>query len=410
MNGNRQGSLYLPVLGACFIMSFMALAGMSAARVHLESTTSGNDLYQARLLAQSGIEYGIAQLANNNNWQTLFTLDTDNLIISIAGGGTATWRLASPSGQSFVLQGIGTFGQASCTYEVDLSQPLDLDCALLAGGDITVNSGCELVAEDAPVATNQAYINSGATTANVEAQSVSGNSINGSQTVPGPIRNLPTPSSVFEYYEREGTVLSPGGFSTKIITLTTLSPNSSFGATNTDGIYVINTNGENLSISSSRIVGTLVVTDLAPGKKVTLSGDINWEPAYPNFPALIVDGDVEIKTYSDGWLSESFITPNYNPVGTPYKGQTDDSKDDEYISSIAGIIYCTGNLTICGSNSSARYPDLRGLVIAGGNCNLVDNIFPTLRYDETFALDPPPGFTAPDTVSIVPGSWREVTQ
>ena len=390
----RRGSLYLSVLGASAIVGVLALAGMRAARVHLQATTAGASQEQAQLLAKSAIELGIAQLNADPNWSTSFMRDVPypSPAISMAGG-TFSWLLRDAGGVQPVLQGTGRVGNAVCTLEVELSQPPDLECGLLVGGDLTVNADCSLTCEGAPVCTNGTFQNQGATTADVEAQSIVGVPIVGIGSDVAPQRVLPNASEIFEYYESVGTPITPPDvFGTTVISLDVISPNEGIGATNSDGIYVVDTRGNNLDISSSRIVGTLVVTNLDPGMKVKIDGDINWEPAYPNYPALLVDGDVEIEIYSNGKLSESFLTPSYNPVGTPYQGQQDSDKNDEYPSSIAGIIYCTGNLEIDGSTHSDRFPDLRGQVIVEGNCLLSDRMHPTITYDPLSAMDPPPGF------------------
>lgn len=404
----RRGSLYLSVLGVSFIVSVLALAGMHAARAHLAVATSDGDLYRARLLAASAVELGIAQLRSNPNWRVDYAVDVDYPATAVAADrGSFAWRLKSGAGRNYAMQGTGVVNAATCTLEVDLVQAHALDCALFVEGDVTVESGCTLTCEGAPAATNGTFVNDGATYADVEAQAISGYSVNGTATTPGALRVLPTPRYVMDYYLRRGTVLAPTGWGTAYITLTLLSPFHSSGDTNADGIYVIDTQGQNLSISSCRIVGTLVVANLAPGKKVTISGDVNWEPAYPNFPALLVDGDVEITMYSDGLLSESWITPNFNPAGAPFQGEEDDAKDDDFISSIGGLIYCSGDLTFDGGGDD-RLPDLRGMVLVGGNCTLEDEVLPTIKYDETLTTAPPPGFAFDDDVAIVPGSWRQV--
>lgn len=404
----RSGSLYLSVLGVSFIISVLAIAGMRAARVHLQATTSEFDLIQARLLAQSAIELGIATLQNDPAWRTNFLVDTAYPATAVsAGGGTFSWRLKSAGGIKRTMRGTGTVGDATCTLEVDLAQPPYLGCALLADGSIQVDSGCTLTCENSGICTNGGYDNQGATTSDLHAQSFTGNSISGSALVPGTQRVLPTPSMMLEYYESKGTEIQPPvAYGNTIISGTILSPNSSWAATNADGIYIIDTQGNDLEIAGCRIVGTLVVTNLSPGKKVLISGDVNWEPAYPHYPALLVVGELEIDLYDDGLVSESSIS--LNPTGTPFKGVADTDQTDEYISSIAGIIYCSGDLTIRGNGSSDEFPDLRGLVLAGGAVRLRDLTLPTIKYDDTFATTPPPGFDQTDDVVIVPGSWRRV--
>lgn len=407
---NRRGSLYLAVLGTSVVVSLLALAGMHAARVHLASTVTDAQQPQARLLAASAIELAITQLQADANWLTTYAVDTDYPATPVsAGGGTFVWRLRSAGGTNRTLQGAGTVGDATCTLEVDLAQRPDLSCALLAGGNLTIDSDCEITAEDAPVAVNGSVNNDGVVTANIGAQAIAGaGSVVGTQTAPAALRSLPTPSMVFDYYEKMGTVVTPGVVGTALITTTVLSPKSSWGDKNDDGIYVIDTQGKDLTIFGARIVGTLIVTNLAPGKKVIVNDVVNWEPAYPNYPALLVDGDLEI-SLRDGDVTEWLLSPSYNPSGTPFQGSEDSDKSDTFISSLAGLVYCSGNLTIKGNGSSVRTPDLRGIFLAGGNCAIQAKTMPVIKYDDTAAITPPPGFTQDANVVIVPGSWRQVT-
>jgi hypothetical protein len=58
------------------------------------------------------------------------------------------------------------------------------------------------------------------------------------------------------------------------------------------------------------------------------------------------------------------------------------------------VIYCTGDLTLDGANSD-QTPDLRGLIVAGGNCVLTNRVHAEIRYDPRLAVEPPPGFGKP---------------
>ena len=277
--------------------------------------------------------------------------------------------------------------------EVDLTQDPDLGYALLVGGDLTVNSDSVVTAENAAICVNGTFDNQGATTGDVEAKLFSGNAVVGTETLITNNRILPSSDPIFNYYTSRGTLMTPTPvLGETIITTTVLSPNSSWtGDLNPDGIYVIDSQGNDVRLAGCRIVGTIVVTNLSPGKCVKISSRINWEPAHPNYPALLVDGDVRIEM-QDGELTEWFLTPTFNPVGTPYKGEEDTDKNDSFYSSIAGLIYCTGNLEFNGSTSSDRFPDLRGQLIVGGNCTLVERMLPTIKYNSLVAMDPPPGF------------------
>lgn len=391
------------MLGVSTVVSMLALAGLHAARSQLAAATQGADRAEARVLAQSAIEHAMAVLRNDANWRTNYVVDTAYPATPVAAGrGTFTWRLTSAGGLNRTLSGTGLVGDATCTLTVDLAQPPDLDCALLVEGQLRVEGDCSLTVEDAPAATNDEFRVDGAVTANIEAQTISNNgSITGAQTAPAGLRVLPQSSMVLDYWKQAGTELN-----SSMLLSTVLSPYANpLGTPNTHGIYVIKSSGNNVTISNCRIVGTLVVADLEPGRVVSITGSVNWEPAYPHYPALLVDGDVEINlVHTD--LTEWFLTPSFNPVGTPFQGQEDSDKSDVFISSIAGLIYCSGNLTIKGNGSSDRFPDLRGQILVGKDCHVQSRTFPTIKFDESSSLTPPPGFDQTAPVVLVPGSWR----
>ena len=60
--------------------------------------------------------------------------------------------------------------------------------------------------------------------------------------------------------------------------------------TNAHGVYWIDCAGNRITIERSRIRGTLVLINPGSGSSVG-SGPINWSPAVPGYPALVVNGD-----------------------------------------------------------------------------------------------------------------------
>lgn len=185
-----------------------------------------------------------------------------------------------------------------------------------------------------------------------------------------------------------------------------LSPNSNpYGAiTNPQGIYVLDCNGQSVTIGPCRIVGTLVL--LNAGSNTIVQGPITWEPAVANYPALLSDQSLTISFDASVGLSESTLGINLNPSGTPYPyagGSADATATDAFPSIIDGIVYCGGNLSF----SSA--PSVKGCVVTAGS------IYPNysslrLSYANAPYLTPPPGFASPvPALRPVPGSWQRVT-
>ncbi len=184
-----------------------------------------------------------------------------------------------------------------------------------------------------------------------------------------------------------------------------LSPNSNpYGTTNSQGIYILNCNNQNVTIGPCRIVGTLVL--LNAGNNSTISGPITWEPAVSGYPALLSNEPMTISFTGSGGLSEATYGINFNPSGTPYpylNGVANTTASDGFPSTINGLIYCVGNLSFTSASN------VNGSVIASGQINL-NSATLNLTYNPASYLSPPPGFiSSSQAVYALPGSWQRVT-
>lgn len=415
--GGRRGSIYLSVLAVASIVSLMCVNAMWIARLQLHGATASHERYHARTLAMSAIEHAMAEINTNTNWQTDYAWNTEYPTTAPTfTNGSFTWRFVDQGGGARRLDGIGRSGEAECILSVDLgsASPL-LNYGLLVGGDISVgpeNYINQLSVTESGLCTNGRLINFyGTINSDVEAQSVTNTSgtINGTVTAPAATQVLPT-NAVFDYYVANASTITPPEVLGELtISKKLMSPEvNPYGAANADGIYIVDgydaKDGVNrpVSIQECRIVGTLIVRNASV---LTLDKTICWEPARNNFPALLVQGDCELRVV-DGVLQESATFTNFNPTSTPYQGASNATLTDQYPSIIAGIVYCTGNLIIDGKGKSHQ-PTIQGVVIAGGNCYVKKTVNVSIEYDNIFAANPPPGFGARDITSIVPGSWRQ---
>ena len=140
-----------------------------------------------------------------------------------------------------------------------------------------------------------------------------------------------------------------------------------FGVTsNASGIYVLNCGGADLTISDSMIVGTLIVQSV--GTVRVGSGPIQWRPAKPGMPALIVDGDVVLSFGRNG-LTERELGVNLNPTSSPDEnGSTDSSQNDTYLPELRGLVFASGDVTMAGDLC------LNGSVLAGDDIVIQERV------------------------------------
>ena len=184
-----------------------------------------------------------------------------------------------------------------------------------------------------------------------------------------------------------------------------LSPTSNpFGTTtNPQGIYLIDLANSTILIKNSRIVGTLVLIDPKTDSRIGHGGALNWEPAVPGFPALLVNNkDVTINP-SNGGLVEYSNNANFNPPGTPYTGFGEDNdQDDTYPSEIKGLIYCNKRILFSG------HPTVTGAVVSDANIEIGGEL--ELTHNPTYLFNPPPGFNGPEEIRILLDSARKVPE
>ncbi len=166
--------------------------------------------------------------------------------------------------------------------------------------------------------------------------------------VPGP--------EVVALWAGKGTLIDidniPGRKVEKEVFAPTLNP---FGAGNPRGIYVIDCENKRFEIRRSRVLGTLILINLASGSTIE---DVSFE-ALPGQPALLVRGDITM-SFGSADVGESSASKNLNPVNAPYLGSTDSDSDDSYPAGVRGIAYVSGNVTM---NSMV----IAGTLIIDGN-------------------------------------------
>ncbi len=413
----RRGSIYMAVLSAALIVTVIGLSSIAVVRVQRRAAEGTSDFSQARLYAQSGVEMGLLWIDTDPDWRNTYpngewvsNVPIGNGRFSLEGIDPGDGDLTNSDMDPLLLTGIGFKGDARYKLQVTLMPQLrGLDClevALDAGGDLTFSSTLTC---DQTVSANDDILGSDASgTSDLEAvDQIDPGAIVGTQTTLSMPRTLPD-STVFDYYIANGTAIDINAMPTAggkpVIDDVVISPASNPYPpynTNGQGIYIIDCAGQDIYMHGCRIVGTLVLLNPGSGSALGRSNAVNWEPAVPNYPALLVSGNhIKISIVSSV-LYETSGTGSFNPPGTPYDGVADTDTTDSYPSVIKGLVYVSGDLTI--STNSAVFD---GVVVVGGSLDASGDM--SLTYQPTFLNDPPPGFAEPPMMVISPGSWRQV--
>jgi hypothetical protein len=417
--------MYVAVLSAALIVSVIGLSALAAVRVQRLGAEGTNDLVAARFYARSAIEMGLHWIRSDPNWRDnrpngvwAANVPIGNESFTLEGTDPDALPLNNDLNEPLVLTGIGVKGDARYKLQVTLvpeSQALTcLEVALHAGADLVFDGGG--LQSDQTISTNlsASQIGTAPIVADVEAvNTITLNNHTGLPTEGITARTLPDPITVFDYYLNHavanGTWLTINDIPTiagkKKIQKEVLSPTSNpYGAGNKsgEGIYVVDCMGQYISVRMMRIVGTLVL--LEPGSGSWINDQLNWKPAIPNYPALLVRGNI-VFNFTDAALEEGKNATNYNPPGTPYPypgGASDPDQDDVYPSLMKGLVYVSGNLGI------TKFPTVEGVAVVGNTFTSSQNPGLSVTYQPTFLNNPPPGFGLPPTIVVSPGSWQQV--
>ena len=402
-------------MGVTMIVAMIGLSGMLAARVHLKEAINSTSKEEAQQLAFSAIEYGMTKINGNPSWRTFFTHDTEITPIPL-GNGTVSFKLVDADGDladdttdSVRLVGIGRVGNITYKESVLLMPTGNgltcLEPAFHCNGSISLGFTVDLVtnqiiSSNTSVAANswQAKING-----DVESTFTISGDITGTTTEGITPRAMPG-SDAFEYYKLVGTwididTLPLDGSSNPIIENGILSStvNPYGSSTNLEGIYVIDCEGQTLTIKNSRVQGTIVI--LNPGTGTAIRGSVHWKTKVDNYPALLVEGNIQIRT-TTAVLSESSLSTNFNPALFPYEGISDSDMMDDYPSEIIGLIYVSGDLNIPADSLDSKFI---GCVVST-TCQPNSDF--EVDYYNTYFDYPPPGFATGPDMTIIPGTRR----
>ncbi len=401
-----RASMYFAVLGTAMIVSVVGLSALVAVRTQREGADVTSSATGAMTLSRAAIDLAMLYIASDPDWRTnrgqglwkdRFPLGLGSISIEAID---LDGDITDSHEDSVILRGIGYLGDARTMLEVTLVPqlgPLDaLNTAIHSENALVVDLLRTLNVSGAPASTNGTAYNNGTIRGDLHAQALVGFApASGTATVPGPLKDLPE-STVFQTYRDRATALP----FVSALEKTAIGPAyTPWGLTNADGIYYINTGGQDLSIKGIRIHGTLIVD--CPGRTVELDTAVFLHPVRKDLPTLIVNGGLRFK-YAGGasGLREADWATNFNPAAVPYSGHSDTDQIDTYPSEVHGLVYAQGSVEF--SDNAV----VRGVVLSSGGVAV--RAAPTLYHDPDLFNSPPAGFTAVKSMAVAPESWRRV--
>jgi len=400
----RRGGVYVLALGTALLVTVIGVSALLVARGQRIAIADAQDFCRARHAALAAIDVGLEAMEASSNWRTLLpsgawvtSASLGGARLSLRGEDPDDGNLTDNKADPVVLTGTGYCGHARYQVSVRLVPPVVplpiLAHALHAQASVDVKSGNTLTLSGGPLSSNGSVTTSGNVVGDVIALSVSNPArVTGQITAPGPTHEAPD-ASVFAAYAALATPLATPSTMEKTVLSPACNP---WGRPALEGVYFLNLTG-NTTIRNMRIVGTLVVR--SNGKNLVIDQNVLIEPARRDYPALIVDGNVDLNVDSAGTLSEAARAVNFNPPGTAWQGVADDDQTDTYPSEIRGLVHVRGTLKLRGTTL------IRGAVICESSASVEGNT--RIVTAPTLAEQPPKGYTTFGTPEIVPGTWQQ---
>jgi hypothetical protein len=396
------------VLCVAVVVTVIGLSAITLSHVNTRTSQGAADEQKAALYAASAVEVVLAAIESQPDWRSVYVSGAESPETAF-GEGTASWRLvdekdgdlSDDEADPVRIHGIGRMGRATCVHSVEIRPrrlPLDaLWTCLHAKGRFEIRSGRSLTARGAAASTNDelAVGDYGSLVGDAECLRKTGNGVvTGTLTEGAAPKALPG-AAAFELYRDKAEQLPyNGNFDKDVLTPQV---NSYGGQTGPDGLYFLDTHGNDLTIKGTRIHGTLVVD--TRGRRVIVDEAVFLENYRADYPVLIVRGGLDL-VYKSAVkpLSEYAWSANFNPPGAPYQGGTDSDQSDSYPNEVRGLVHATGNLRM---DETARVFGVvlcEGAVVVEGDEELV--------HDPRIPANPPEGYGTEGSMRVDPMSCR----
>lgn len=410
--GSRRGAAYLVALAGAATVAAMLVGGALALRVRRAESAGMIEPGRARLAASSGLEIAAQRVMQDDGWrrglgESWFSVEVGGAQVRVDVTGPG--GLALDSDQPATLWSTAVLGGSTQVFasETTLTErtPDALDNAVMAGDALTLVADMTVNATTACNGTTTVLL--ARLHGNLETNVIVGNQVSGTVTT-GVTHEMPDPAALVDAYIAIGTPILYATIPSGTISGKVFSPSHNpYGVSvNGQGVYVIDCGGRAITITASRIVGTLVILDPGFGSKFT--GPMLVAPAVSGLASIVVRGNMIFDVESTDTLMESKLGTNFNPVGAPYAGVSDADTADSYAPGFQGILYASGNLSLDAAMTSTTPRGYTGAIMAGGAIAI--NNLTQVGWDSTLATDPPLGFTKRVERLTATGVRREVAQ
>jgi len=392
------GSIYLLTLASAVVLVAMVLGLSALIRQARRTSRTNTDIDRARIYAELGIRHALHFTYDVTNWRQILSngkwlenVTVDQASYSLTGTDPLDGILQNNTEDPVDLTCSAALHGLSRTIEVRAQcAPSQLLAYALAAGDgVTIDGHVRI---NGDVFSNASISKLGLDTwifGNAEAVGTISHTSNISGTIsPGtePKAMLDN-QTILSYYQSRANPINYQPLIENVL----LSPTSNpFGARSPDGLYKIDCANQKIVIKNCRIVGTLVL--IKPKSDSQIEAAINWRPAQPDYPALIIDGDFTIQPQQD--LDEDTLNRDFNLPGEDDYGDIDEVLPNR----IQGAVYVNGRLTL------DKYAKITGPVIVAGDVQLRD--YAAVTADLNCYDNPPKCFREPYLTPIT-GTWRE---
>ena len=397
-SSTRKGGAYFLVLASAIVITATVI-GLSFVTMQFRRTSKSQvEIDQAVIHAELGIRHALRFPATVPTWRDLLAsgvwlqdIQVDGATYTVAGVDPVDGDLSN--GGDVWLTATAKVGNVSRTVRVEAIEQKSphevLKYAVVSGVQVKLQHTAQVNGNAASNGNIAGVGSKHSVNGNGEAVGTISATVTGTVTEGIAPKTLPDTAAILQYYSSIATVIPYQGSIVNVL----LSPQSNpFGATNADGVYLMQCGGGGVAISNCRIVGTLILENCSGGSSIDKG--INWQPARADYPALIVNQE-GLNIYPLGDLNEQSIGVDLSLEGEPGYG----SATDSYPSLIRGTVYIDGYVYIY------RGSHLLGTVVTTDFLWIQNNAI--VDYDPAVLDNPPPGFYE-SKLGPVGGTWQLV--